>query len=121
MNGKSPPWRGRCGFDPRQQIEIQSGGLQPPTPGGSGEVTGTCSEHERGSDKAQHVLRGGAEAARLAHNQEVGGSSPPPATRSRCDPLGLHPSVGPQAYGEAAEHDRSCLASLRPPPQPTTP
>jgi hypothetical protein len=28
-------------------------------------------------------VRGGAEAARLAHNQEVGGSSPPPATNTK--------------------------------------
>lgn len=34
------------------------------------------------------VVRGGAEVARLAHNQKAGGSSPPPATK-----LGRKPSL----------------------------
>lgn len=55
-----------------------------------------CGEGEGGlKDWTRHLpqllMRGGAAVARLAHNQEAGGSIPPPATSFRTGELSLGP------------------------------
>ena len=41
------------------------------------------SDRQTGHESGQHLTRGGAVAARWAHNPKVGGSNPPPATRTK--------------------------------------
>ena len=70
-----------CGGDPTGG-EAAAGTPHPRTV--DGQTARTRRRHERGADSsklsAENPPRGGAAAARWAHNPKVGGSNPPPAT-----------------------------------------
>ena len=71
-----------CGGDPTGG-EAAAGTPHPRT--ADGQTAMTRRRHERGADRsklsAENPPRGGAAAARWAHNPKVGGSNPPPATK----------------------------------------
>ena len=65
-----------CGGDPTGG-EAAAGTPHPPTESGVGQ---TARSRSHDGQQATHPSRGGAAAARWAHNPKVGGSNPPPAT-----------------------------------------
>jgi hypothetical protein len=66
------------------------------------------------------ISRGGAAAARVAHNHEVAGSSPAPATKVKAQPsgwaftlvtrLGLEPATRPDLSGRGRRFGRQTLS-----------
>ena len=80
-------------FDGRCGVPVAESGLAPPGPipnpvvtrSSAGEYCGgaaTGGEAAAGAPHRRSITRGGAVAARWAHNPKVGGSNPSPATKS---------------------------------------